>query len=253
MGAPPEPSWTRIGVAEAYSKCGNSIYWNSANDRYVCYTHNLFGSPTTEAWTDMPVNLQVTHPTRIYVGQQTYFKVTVSDASSGRRLRYSKVCLNKPGDIYQVGSTNANGQVTFTVTPQSTGILKVTVTRLHNADNNYTQYRPSQTTCQVLIPPEGGEQSSGSDELLPTSLCITGLPSIVKGDLNINYGIPIPGDVHFAIYDATGSMVKSITHANLKPKYYREYINTDKLSSGIYFVVLKQNNENVSKKFLLIK
>ncbi|MEO0129288.1 MAG: C25 family cysteine peptidase [candidate division WOR-3 bacterium] len=253
VGAPPEPSWTRIGVAEALSKCGNRIDWSDSWDRYVCYTHNLFGSPYTEAWTDIPGNLQVSHPQRIYVGQATQFTVTVSDASTGRRLQYSKVCLNKPGDIYQVGYTNANGQVTFTITPRSTGTLKVTVTRLHNADNNYTQYRPSQTTCQVLIPPEGGEQSSGSDELLPTSLCITGLPALVKGKLTINYGIPVQGDVHFAIYDATGSMVKSIARANLPPKYYRETINTDELSSGTYFVVLKQNNEKVSKKFLLIK
>ncbi len=254
-GGPPEPSITRIGVAEALSKCDEKIDWNadSVFDRHVCYSHNLFGSPTTEPWTKTPGTLNVSHPRRIYVGQATQFTVTVSDASTGRRLQYSKVCLNKPGDVYQVGSTNADGQITFTITPQSTGTLKVTVTRLHNADNNYTQYRPSQTTCMVLIPPEGGEQSSGSDELLPTSLCITGLPSIVKGNLTINYGIPILGEVHLAIYDVAGSMVKSITHANPKPKYYRETINIDGLSSGIYFVVLKQNNEKTTKKFLLVK
>ncbi len=252
-GAPSEPSLTRIGVAEAFSKCDEMINWSDYYGRYICYTHTLFGSPATECWTKTPGTLNVNHPRWIYVGQATQFTVTVSDASTGRRLQYSKVCLNKPGDIYQVGSTNANGQATFTVTPQSTGTLKVTVTRLHNADNNYTQYRPSQTICQVLIPSEGGEQSSGSDELLPTSLCITGLPSIVKGNLTINYGIPILGEVNLTIYDATGSKVKSISHANLKPNYYRETINTDGLTAGIYFVVLKQNHEKVSKKFLLIK
>ncbi|MEO0127633.1 MAG: C25 family cysteine peptidase [candidate division WOR-3 bacterium] len=254
-GGPPEPSLTRIGVAEAFSKCDETIYWYYPDyyGRYVCYAHQLFGSPTIEPWTKTPGTLNVSHPRRIYVGQAAQFTVTVSDASTGRRLQYSKVCLNKPGDIYQVGSTYANGQVTFTITPQSTGTLKVTVTRLHNADNNYTQYRPSQTTCQVLIPPEGGEQSSGSDELLPTSLCITGLPSLVRGNLTIKYGIPVQGDVYLSIYDVLGSQVMSISRTSLKPKYYCEAINTCDFASGVYFVVLKQNNEKVSKKFLLIR
>ncbi|MGB9722101.1 MAG: C25 family cysteine peptidase, partial [bacterium] len=253
VGAPPEPSLMRIGVAEAFSKCDEIINWFAADGRYVCYGHTLFGSPSAEIWTKTPGTLNISHSRRIYVGQQTQFTVTVSDATTGRRLRYSKVCLNKPSDIYQVGSTNANGHVTFTIKPQSTGTLKVTVTRLHNADNNYTQYRPSQTICLVLIPPEGGEQSSESEKLIPTSLCITGLPTLVKGSLTINYGVPVQGDVQLAIYDATGSVVKSINRTHLKPEYYREIINTEDLSCGIYFVVLKQNNEKVSRKFLLIE
>ncbi len=69
----------------------------------------------------------------------------------------------------------------------------------------------------------------------------------------MNYGFPVQGDIHIAIYDVMGSIVKSISRTDLKPKYYRETIATNDLSCGIYFVVLKQNNEKVSKKFLLIK
>lgn len=197
--------------------------------------------------------MRVSHPGQIYAGQQVQFTVAVKDATTGRGLRYAKVCLNKPGDIYQVGSTNSNGQVTFTITPQSTGTIKVTVTRLHNADNlTYNQYRPSQTICQVLEP-QGGVQSSGSDELLPTSLCITHFPIFAKENLKISYGIPENGDVSLTVYDVTGSVVKAITHTHHHPGYYSEMINTEGLSSGVYFLVLKQNNEKVSKKFLLIR
>jgi hypothetical protein len=158
-GGPPEPSITRIGVAEAMSKCDTSIHWFDTldiYDRHVCYANNLFGSPYTEAWTKTPGNMTVTHPLQIPVGIQTQFTVTVKDAFLNNPLRYAKVCLNKAGDIYLVNSTNESGQVTFSVKPRSTGLMKVTVTRLHNADNNYNQYRPSQTNCQVVIGGGGG-------------------------------------------------------------------------------------------------
>ncbi len=253
VGAPPEPSLTRIGVAESFSKCDEIIHWFIYDHRYVCYGHTLFGSPVTEVWTKTPGNMSVSHPRQIYAGQQVQFTVTVRDALDGRRLQYAKVCLNKPNDIYQVGSTNSNGQVTFTITPQSSGTMKITVTRLHNADNlTYNQYRPSQTTCLVLEP-LGGGQSSDSDELLPTSLCITHLPALAEEKLAISYGIPEPGDVLITVYDITGSVVKSITHTYRHPGYYQKTISAEGLSSGIYFLVVRQNNEKVSKKFLLIK
>jgi len=37
------------------------------------------------------------------------------------------------------------------------------------------------------------------------------------------------------------------------PGYYQEKIDTKDLPSGIYFVVLRQDNAKVSKKFLFVK
>lgn len=249
---PVEPSVTRLGVSEALSKCGNRIAWMDRWDRHNCYAHNLFGSPYTEAWTNQPGNMSVSHPRQIYAGVTVNFTVTVKDASTGSPLQYAKVCLNKPQDIYAVGSTDANGQVTFRIAPRTTGILKVTVTRFHNSGSNYAQYRPSQTTCQVLEPPGGG-QSSGSNELLPTTLCIIDLTTISRDNLIINYSIPVYGDAFLYIYDVTGSMVWVISQENLQPGFYKMTVDTKGFSCGVYFVVLKQNNEKVSKKFLLVK
>jgi len=257
---PIEPYASRIGVAEALSKCGGRINWNAHYyppdplpdeiDRYVCYTNNLFGSPYTEVWTRTPKNLTVSHPNHIYVGVPTNFTVTVKEAITQTPVQYAKVCLNKPGDIYQVGPTNANGRVTFNITAQSTGTLKVTVTRCHNL-NNYTQYRPSQTTCEVIRPPGGG-QATGTEEILPAILCITGLPALVRDYLAVSYGVPLQGDALLTIYDVTGSKVKTV-RISLRPGFYSKNIETKDLPSGIYFIVLKQNNEQVSKKFLLIR
>ena len=251
-GGPPEPSITRIGVAEASSKCDELIDWFSYDGRYVCYGHTLFGSPYTEVWTKTPSNMSVTHPSQVYVNVQTQFTVTVRTSTIPQSpLQYAKVCLNKSGDIYVVGTTNANGQVTFTIRPRSTGTIKVTVTRLHNADNNYSQYRPSQTNCQVVD--LGGEQSSGSSQLKPPSLCIIEMPVITKDNVLIKYGLPKDGDIAFMIYDASGSLVNSIQDKKQKAGYYQKMINTKNLANGIYFVALQQNQVSISRKLLIVK
>ena len=197
--------------------------------------------------------MMVTHPPQISVGIQTQFTVTVGLYTiPPTPLQYAKVCLNKPNDIYEVGSTNANGQVTFTIKPKTTGTIKVTVTRLHNADNNYTQYRPSETYCEVILG-KGGGQSSGSAEMLPATLCITQMSTFSRNNPMISFGVPKKGDITISVYDATGARVQLIKQENLLPGYYQEKLDTRNLSSGVYFIVLKQDNEMISKKFLLIK
>jgi hypothetical protein len=247
----PEPANTRIGVAEAYSKCDGLINWGDVYDRYICYAHTLFGSPYTEIWTKTPGNLAVTHPTQIQVNVPIPFTVTVKKSSFPQTpLQYAKVCLNKPGDIYQVGSTNSNGQVTFTVSPTSTGTLKVTVTRLHNADNNYNQYRPSQSTCQVVG--GGGGQSSGEEVIKPSSLYLADVPILAQQGLTLDYGIPITGEIIVSLYDETGALVKTIIKTKKQAGYHKQIISTDNLANGIYFVVLEQNQQSISKKLLII-
>jgi len=258
-GGPPEPSITRLGVAEALSKCGGRIRWDSDTSyiktgyRYVCYTHNLFGSPCFETWTKTPGNMMVTHPPQISVGIQTQFTVTVGTGTiPPTPLQYAKVCLNKPNDIYEVGSTNANGQITFRIKPKTTGTIKVTVTRLHNADNNYNQYRPSETYCEVILG-KGGGQSSGSAEILPSTLCITQMSTFSRNNTMISFGVPKKGDITISVYDATGSRVNLIARKNVLPGYYQERIDTKKFSSGIYFIMLRQDNDKVTRKFLVVK
>jgi hypothetical protein len=251
---PPEPSITRIGVAEALSKCDEKISWHPDTtwDRHVCYSHNLFGSPYTESWTKSPKNMSVTHPGTIYVGQQVQFTVTVKTTTfPPTPLQYAKVCLNKPGDVYMVGSTNSSGQVTFTFTPQSTGTLKVTVTRLHSADNNYNQYRPSQTTCQVVS--GGGGQSSGSNDLSPATLCIRNLPAVLHGNTSIRFEIPEKGELTVSIIDVTGARIQLVMRRHITPGFYQKRVVTDALANGVYFITLELNNKKVSQKFLLVK
>ena len=78
-------------------------------------------------------------------------------------------------------------------------------------------------------------------------------PNPSRGTANIAYALHEPSEIALSIYDVAGVMVEQIKQGYFVPGYYREKVNTKYLSSGIYFIVLKQNNKKISKKFLLIK
>lgn len=246
----PGASFSIIGFSLAEAK--TQMSWVYGSHRWVCYATNLFGSPTTPAWTNVPGNLAVSHPSHIPANQQTQFNVTINDAVSHEPVAYAKVCLHKPGDIYAIKKTDDDGRATFFITPRTTGILKVTVTRFHNDGESYTQYLPSQTTCRVMNYPGGG-QALDSENIAPDHLCIVQMPTFFKDGSLIKFGIPKESKICLAIYDVMGSRIKILKEVVLQAGYYTEKIETKKLSCGIYFIVLRQDDEKVSKKFLLIK
>ncbi|MGB3340559.1 MAG: C25 family cysteine peptidase [bacterium] len=249
---PPEPAYERIGVALAQAK--TKMTWGNSYHRWVCYATNLFGSPTTDAWTKNPGDFLVSHPISIFQGIQTNFTVTVKDAGTfpPAPLQYAKVCLNNSYDIYEVGWTNTNGQVTFTITPSTCDTITVTVTRLHNT-HDYSQYLPSQTICEVVAGGGGGEQSAGSENIAPDCLCITQMPTLFRNHASIRFGIPEETRVDLTIYDIMGSKVKILKEGVFQAGYYTEKINTKALSSGVYFIILRQDKEKVSRKFVIMK
>jgi hypothetical protein len=130
----PNPEYaTRLGYAEAASK---NLISNNGNDRFVKYSHNLFGSPETPAWTDVPKELDVSHPYRVFTGSNN---ITVLVKSGGLNVEDARVCLWEPyEEVYEVGSTDASGLVTFygvNLTAFPMGIY-VTVTK-----QNYIPYQ----------------------------------------------------------------------------------------------------------------
>jgi len=78
-------------------------------------------------------------------------------------------------------------------------------------------------------------------------------PNPSRGTTNIDYALHEHSEIALSIYDVTGVMVKQIKQGYIGPGYYREKINTENLSSGVYFIVLKQGNDKVSMKFLIVK
>lgn len=99
----------------------------------------------------------------------------------------------------------------------------------------------------------GIEENTAGYRIHDAGLRMQIFPNISYGVLNIQCNLKNKGDGEIEIYDATGTKRKSIKLANRQTGYHKEVLNLDGLASGIYFMVLKQNEEKVSKKFLLIR
>ncbi|MGB3479185.1 MAG: T9SS type A sorting domain-containing protein [bacterium] len=78
-------------------------------------------------------------------------------------------------------------------------------------------------------------------------------PNPVQGVLNIKYAVYTQTETELSLYDVTGSRINVLKHKNVVPGYYQENIDVSKLSNGIYFIMLRQDNDKVTRKFLVVK
>lgn len=107
---------------------------NVARTTYEIY--HLFGDPETQLWTHAPSEFAVTHPSSIGTSDPQKFVVTVRDYTTNKPIDYAKVCVQQDPYVYEVGYTDRNGQIIFTIDPpDSSAYLNVTVTK-----HNYKPY-----------------------------------------------------------------------------------------------------------------
>ncbi len=78
-------------------------------------------------------------------------------------------------------------------------------------------------------------------------------PDITCCYLNIEYTLLKKAKIELALYDIAGNKVKPIELGFYLPGDYQKRVEIGNLGSGVYFVVLKQDDKQVSKKFLLIR
>jgi hypothetical protein len=78
-------------------------------------------------------------------------------------------------------------------------------------------------------------------------------PNPSRNSLNIRYVVSKQNTVEISIYDAIGARKKTVIHEAQPSGWYQEKLDIRNLANGVYFIVLKQGNDKVSKKFLLIK
>lgn len=78
-------------------------------------------------------------------------------------------------------------------------------------------------------------------------------PNISSGLVNVEYTLPVKSEIELSLYDIYGVEIKTLEHRTFLPGNYHQVIDIGNLCSGIYFLILKQNNEQVSRKFLLIR
>jgi len=144
-----EEWWNGLFTREAYI-LGETIvdskhhFSNGGNIQKQCeWTFNLLGEPAMPIWTDTPAGFDVTHPSELPMGPSS-FTVHVEETGGGN-VANAYVCLWKDGDVYMTGYTDINGDVVFTPSPSSEGVMYVTVTK-HN-------YLPYEGSAQVVNMP----------------------------------------------------------------------------------------------------
>ncbi|MGB3478913.1 MAG: T9SS type A sorting domain-containing protein [bacterium] len=78
-------------------------------------------------------------------------------------------------------------------------------------------------------------------------------PNPCSGLLNIEYSMQETGEAEISVYDVTGARRIWIHYQSKPAGFYQEGLDTRELINGVYFVVLKKENDKVSKKFLIVK
>lgn len=112
--------------------------------RWTQFTQIYFGDPSMTLFTMPPADLAVTHAATHALGAGT-FTVTVN--SGGNPLSSARVCLHKPNDDYEVGLTDALGQITLPFAPDSTGTVQLTVVA-----DNHVPYLANVTVTAPVAP-----------------------------------------------------------------------------------------------------
>jgi hypothetical protein len=116
---------TRAGVVCAMCKVPHvpmSVYNN--DERWTQFSFLYLGDPEMRLWTDRPEPLTVLHDASITLGPAD-IAVTVSDPAA---VDSALVCIMKDGEVYERGLTDPSGQLTLSVTPETTGAMTITVT-----------------------------------------------------------------------------------------------------------------------------
>ncbi|OYD14949.1 hypothetical protein CH330_07120 [candidate division WOR-3 bacterium JGI_Cruoil_03_51_56] len=158
---------------------------------------------------------------------------------------------NLPGSsVYQIGWTDGNGKVVFEVLAESPGIIKVTCVHSREASESYAQYLPSQTECEV-VPTGQGPGGQGEVVEIPLTLeCNSSNPA--HGAVAFICGIPKSGRVSVLVFDAAGKKVAELFDGELAQGWHRLVWNAEKkVAAGSYWVVLRANGENHTRKLVI--
>jgi hypothetical protein len=135
-------NWHKLGEALAFCKTMSSV---DAQFPFAEWTLNLLGEPAMPVWSDIPTAMNATHPTDIEALPQA-FTVHV-EKFGGVDISEAYVCLWLNDDIYERGSTDENGDITFDIAPIVNGTMYVTVTK-----QNYIPYQ-GQAVVSGNVPP----------------------------------------------------------------------------------------------------
>lgn len=139
-----EDDYYRLGECFSQHKNDSPTTWEV--EWYIFAELTLLGDPDLPIWTENPSEFdQVVYLSYIETGPRS-FTVTVLDDNNP--VEGAWVCVQKAGEVYDYGATDANGEAAFSIDPQTAGYLDVTVTMQN--------YLPWEDQAVVYNPGSGG-------------------------------------------------------------------------------------------------
>lgn len=127
-----------IGEALARARDRQKAFITSESaEKWSLIEYNLQGDPEMPTWRDTTKTLYVTHPSVVYTGLNT-ININVYDATKANVPNATVCIMTKIDTIYQVGTTDLSGNVSFTINPSiEQDTLFITVTKY---ESNYRPY-----------------------------------------------------------------------------------------------------------------
>ena len=234
---------------------GRTLVYTTYNASAEYRGFTTIGDPEMNIWTDTPCSLLVDHPEFIPTGYAD-FVVNVSHPSNSSPMSDATVCVTGRTDstVYEVRTTDANGDAHFVVFPLIAGDhVYVTVT-----GRNLTPYEGSMTTTDP-----GCEENVYHD--MPSTISLEIVPNPGNGRISLRYNAGSISKKSFAretalqICDASGRIVKAFDVDDLGDGQDHTVVwyGVDELGQslpgGIYFAVLISGRYEVTKKITLLR
>jgi hypothetical protein len=118
---------THLGELFSRSRLPRTVFAEMSDgvDLWTHYVYTCLGDPEMPLWSNSVEVLSVSHVGSVSKGTNN---ITVTVTHSAVPVEGATVCLTKGDDDYEVGTTNASGQVTLSFRAESTGTIKVVVT-----------------------------------------------------------------------------------------------------------------------------
>lgn len=207
-----------------------------------------FGDPAMEIWSFDQAGefgiLDITGPSVLNPGPQT---VTLTVTSGGSPVSGATVAftdgiegVTDAQTFYQTGTTNASGQVSFSVTIPSSGQVHAGATK-----HNY-KYDTIMWTIGVGI----GEGSSGAVPQLSMGIPS---PNPVTVSASIEFSTPAAGIVDLGIYDITGRLVETLVSSEMPSGTHSVVWQPGQTANGVYFVRLTTPSGCITRQVMVVR